>query len=140
MRKMAILAAAVTLSMAVVVPTGAASEHPPTIGELETVVSGLTVRTIHLHNHDLLIAKEPGQTNTPRPGALHTNLFHLAEPDQPAEKLLETSLIGTKRFDTQQSTLVINSHCHMGISVSVHTTSNTYDSHGRPFRIRPKGW
>ncbi len=28
----------------------------------------------------------------------------------------------------------------MGVSVSVDTTSNTYDSHGRPFRIRPEGW
>ena len=28
----------------------------------------------------------------------------------------------------------------MCVGVSVHTTSNTYDSHGRPFRIRPEGW
>ncbi len=50
--------------------------------------SFLTVGTIHLHHHDLLVVKESGQAGTPRSGALHPNLFHFTEPDQPAEELL----------------------------------------------------
>jgi hypothetical protein len=63
-----------------------------------------------------------------------------AEVDQPIEKTLETRSVGGKRFHTQQSTVVIDDCCYMGVSVRVDNTSNTYDSHGRPFRTRPKEW
>ena len=64
------------------------------------LTSFLTVRPVHLHNHDLLIAEEPGQSDTPRPSALNPNLFHLAEADQPAEKIPVAGLVSGKRFDT----------------------------------------
>jgi hypothetical protein len=39
-----------------------------------------------------------------------------------------------------QPTVEIDRCCHMCVGMSVDTTSYTYDSHGRPFRIRPEGW
>jgi len=78
--------------------------------------------------------EEPGQTNTPRSSPLNPNLFHFAKTDQPTQQLLITCPVGGKRFHTQQPTVAIDRCRHMDISMSVDTTSNTYDSHGRPFR------
>ena len=36
--------------------------------------TSLTVRTIHLHHLNTSTSQEPGETNTPRTGALHPNL------------------------------------------------------------------
>jgi len=86
---------------------------------------GLTVRTILLHHGDLLVIEETGKADTRRPSVLHTNPFHLTEADQPAEKILETRSVGENRFDTQQPAVVVDGCCHIGVSVSVDTTSNT---------------
>jgi len=76
---MAILSAAVVLSMAVVVPTGAASEHPPTIVELETVVSGLTAPVGLTHAGDgsgrLFIVEQTGQIRIVEDGTLLATPF-----------------------------------------------------------------
>jgi glucose/arabinose dehydrogenase len=72
MRKMAILAAAVALSLVVVAPTGAASG--PTIVELETVASGLTAPVGLTHAGDgsgrLFIVEQTGQIRVVEDGTL----------------------------------------------------------------------
>ena len=51
---------------------------------LPLFASFLTVRTIHLHHHHVVVTKEPGQTDTPRSGALNTNPYHRSKPISPA--------------------------------------------------------
>ncbi len=64
--------------------------------------------------------------DTRRPSALHPKLFHLTETDQPANKTLLTGPVSSKRFDSYQSAVVVNSCRHMDISMSVDTTSYSY--------------
>jgi hypothetical protein len=104
--------------------------------------ASLTVGTIDFYYLDPFIVKEPGQLDTPRPGALHTDQGDRTEADQPAEQIFEAGFVGGKRLDTKQPTVGIDHRCHMGISVGIHTTNNVpYHQHDRPFlSLRAKGW
>ena len=79
MRKMVALSAAVALLLVVVVPTGAASEHPSTIVELEPVASGLTAPVGLTHAGDrsgrLFIVEQTGQIRIVEDGTLLATPF-----------------------------------------------------------------
>jgi hypothetical protein len=71
-----------------------------------------------------VIMEEPGQANTPRPGALNPNPIDLTVRHKPHDKSLETRLVGGERLDPQHVTIGIHYSAYMLIGVSIHTTNN----------------
>jgi len=71
-----------------------------------------------------VVVEEPGQANTPRPGALNTNPADLTIRREPPKQRFETGTVSGERLDPQHATIGIDRCNHMGISVGIHTTNN----------------
>ena len=82
-------------------PGESSSSRRNSVGRIRftDTASLLAVGTIHLHHHNLVVGEEPGETDTPRSGALHTNTNDMTKFGQPSEQTLESRFGSRKRFD-----------------------------------------
>ena len=84
----------------------------------------MTIRTVNLHHHNLVIMEEPGKTDTPRPGALNTHHLDLTMRGEPPEQRFEPSMVSWERLDSECPTIGIDHSRYMLIGVGIHTTNN----------------
>jgi hypothetical protein len=105
---------------------------------LAVTVTGLTVRSIHLHDSDALATQMTREAGAIGASALDPDPLDRPEPSQPADELGVTGTSGRERFDAEDTAIRVDGGSDVEVEVGVDPTGDLglilYDGHCHPFR------
>ncbi len=103
-------------------------------------MADLAVRSVNLHDDNVVAHQVTGQTGPIGPGELDADRVELTETPEPLEKIFIAAAVGPERLHTQLAAERIDSDSSVGIEVGIevsvdatgHQPRGIYDGHGHP--------